>query len=115
MKIDNSDGQSRFSNSFLFQGGSKRPLLKKFYIQLKENGDNTWILASIDPSDENFDPVPSSSFNQKIKNFSKMVRSTSSVSFDLEDASPSEDQSGSIDLDDEPLQSGTGDYFCIKS
>lgn len=110
MKIDNSESQSsRFSNSFLFQGGNKRPMLKKFYIQLKENGDNLWILHSIDPSDENFEPVQSSSFNQKFKNFSKMVRSTSSVSFDFDDLSPTDEQSGSVDLDDEPLQSGTGE------
>lgn len=111
MKIDNSDSQSsRFSNSFLFQAGNKRPLLRKFYIQLKENGDNTWILSSIDPSDESFEPVQSSSFNQKFKNFSKMVRSTSAVSFDFDELSPSDEQSGSVDLDeDEPLASGTGE------
>lgn len=69
IKIDNSEIQpSRFSNSFLFtQQGNKRPLLKKFYIQLKENKDNTWILDSIDPSDEILEPAQSSSFNQKIK------------------------------------------------
>lgn len=110
MKIENSESQSsRFSNSFLFTG-NKRPLLKKFYIQLKENGDNTWILSSIDPSDEILEPPQSSSFNQKIKNFSKMVRSTSSVSFDFDDMSPSDEPSGSVDLDeDEPLASGTGE------
>lgn len=67
-KVENSETQSsRFSNSFLFQQGNKRPLQKKFYIQLKENGDNTWILDSIDPSDELFEPTQSSSFNQKFK------------------------------------------------
>lgn len=113
VKIDNSDSQSsRFSNSFLFQASNKRPMLKKFYIQLKENGDNTWILSSIDPSDEILEPdqKQSSSFNQKFKNLSKMVRSTSSVSFDFDDISQSEDPSGSVDLDeDEPLASGTGE------
>lgn len=110
MKIENSENQSsRFSNSFLFQAGNKRPMLKKFYIQLKENGDNTWILSSIDP-DDSFEPaVQSTSFNQKFKNFSKMVRSTSSFSFDFEDVSPGDDLSGSVDMDDEPLQSGTGE------
>lgn len=109
MKIDSSENQgSRFSNSFLFQGSNKhKPMLKKFYIQLKENGDNTWILSSIDPSDEIVEPTQSS-FNQKFKNLSKMVRSTSSVSFDFD--SPTDEQSGSVDLDeDEPLQSGTGE------
>ena len=111
MKIDNSDSQSsRFSNSFLFQAGNKRPMLKKFYIQLKENGDNTWILSSIDPSDESFEPVQSSSFNQKFKNFSKMVRSSSAISFDFDEPSPTDEPSGSVDLDeDEPLASGTGE------
>lgn len=109
MKIDNADTQSsRFSNSFLFQGGSKRPLMKKFYIQLKENGDNTWILSSVDPSDEVMEPVQSTSLNQKFKNFSKMVRSTSSVSFDFDDVSLTDDQSNSVD-EDEPLASGTGE------
>lgn len=108
MKIEVIDNQaSRFSNSFLFQASSRRPMLKKFYIQLKENGDSTWLLASIDPSDEIMET--SSSFNQKFKNFSKMVRSTSSVSFDLDDMSPTDDQSDSVDIDDEPLQSGTGE------
>lgn len=111
VKVDNSESQSsRFSNSFLFQAGNKRPMLKKFYIQLKENGDSTWILSSIDPSDEILEPVQSSSFNQKFKSFSKMVRSTSSVSMDFDDMSASEEQSGSVDLDeDEPLASGTGE------
>lgn len=110
MKIDNSESQSsRFSNSFLFQG-NKRPLQRKFYIQLKESGDNNWILSSIDPSDECLEPVQSTSFNQKIKNFSKMVRSTSAVSFEYDDMSPTEEPSGSVDLDeDEPLASGTGE------
>lgn len=107
-KTDNSDSQSsRFSNSFLFQAGNKRPLMKKFYIQLKESGDNTWILSSVDPSDEILE-VQSSSFNQKFKNFSKMVRSTSSVSFDIDDGSLTDDQSNSVD-EDEPLASGTGE------
>ena len=111
MKIENAEAQSsRFSNSFLFQASNKRPMLKKFYIQLKENGDNTWILSSIDPSDEILEPTQSSSFNQKFKNFSKMVRSTSSVSFDFDDLSPTDERSGSVDLDeDEPLASGTGE------
>lgn len=113
VKIDSSDSQSsRFSNSFLFQASNKRPMLKKFYIQLKENGDNTWILSSIDPSDEILeqDQKQTTSFNQKFKNLSKMVRSTSSVSFEFDDISQSEDPSGSVDLDeDEPLASGTGE------
>jgi hypothetical protein len=107
MKIDNSEmHSSRFSNSFLFTQ-NKRPLLKKFYIQLKENKDNTWILDSIDPSDEILEPTQSSSFNQKIKNISKIVRSTSIVSFDddlsADDITPTDDE------EDEPLQSGTGE------
>lgn len=128
MKIDNSETQSsRFSNSFLFTQGNKRPLLKKFYIQLKQdNKDNNWILDSIDPSDEILEPTHSSSFNQKIKvnalwylkyfmmlidtclqNISKMVRSASTTSFDLElsgdEITPTDDE------EDEPLASGTGE------
>lgn len=108
MKIDTSETQpSRFSNSFLFQS-NKRPLVKKFYIQLKENGDNSWILSSIDPFDTESEPMQSS-LNQKFKSFSKMVRSTSSISFDLDD-DITDEPSESIDLEeDEPLASGTGE------
>lgn len=107
MKIDLAEiPSSRFSNNFLFQQGSKRPLTRKFYIQLKENGDNTWILASVDPSDESFDQQ-SNSFNQKFKSFSKIVRS-GSISADFDDLSP--DEITETDLDeDEPLASGTGE------
>lgn len=109
VKIESVDGNSsRFSNSFLFQSGNKRPLLKKFYIQLKDSGsENTWILHSVDPCDDVVEQNQSSMFNQKLKNFSKMVRSTSSVSFD-DDISQSED-SVSLEVDDEPLASGTGE------
>lgn len=97
---------SRFSNNFLFQQGSKRPLQRKFYIQLKEDGDNTWILSSVDPSDESFDQQ-SNSFNQKFKSLSKIVRS-GSISADFDDLSP--DDITETDLDeDEPLASGTGE------
>lgn len=108
MKIDNSDNQSsRFSNNFLFQQGNKRPLIRKFYIQLKENGDNTWILSSVDPSDEIIEPVQSNSFNSKFKSLSKIVRSAS-ISADFDDLSP--DEITETDLDeDEPLASGTGE------
>jgi hypothetical protein len=76
-------------------------LQKKFYIQLKENGDNSWVLDSIDPSDE---VLEQSSSSFKFKNLSKIVRS-SSVSFD----ELSDDQT-ETDLDeDEPLASGTGE------
>lgn len=109
IKIDASENQpSRFSNSFLFQT-NKKPLVKKFYIQLKENGENSWILSSIDPFEENLEPMQSSSFNQKFKSFSKMVRSTSSISFDLEDDITDEpSESGDLE-EDEPLASGTGE------
>ncbi|CRL02912.1 CLUMA_CG015881, isoform A [Clunio marinus] len=110
-KVDNSESHSsRFSNSFLFQSANRRPMLKKFYVQLKENGDNTWILSSIDPSDEIVEPTPPISFNQKFKNLSKIVRSTSSVSFEFDELSPTEEASASFCSDeDEPLQSGTGE------
>jgi hypothetical protein len=108
MKIDTETQSSRFSNSFLFQQGNKRPYLKKFYIQLKENKENgTWVLDAVDPSDEILEPTPSSSFNQKIKNISKIVRSTSSISFD--DFSPDDITEMTDDDEDEPLASGTGE------
>lgn len=113
VKVENVDSQSsRFSNSFLFQTQNKRPLLKRFYVQLKDSGiENTWILSSIDPCDDQEEPVPSSSsmFNQKFKSFSKMVRSSSAVSFDFDDISQSDDPV-SLEVDeDEPLASGTGE------
>lgn len=107
MKIDNSEthSSSRFSNPFIFQQGNRRPFLKKFYIQLKENKENAWFLDSVDPSDEILEPSQSSSFNQKIKNISKIVRSSSTISFD----DLSADEYTETDDEDEPLASGTGE------
>lgn len=106
IKIDHAENQSsKFGNNFLFQQGSRKPLMRKFYIQLKENGENSWVLSSVDPSDESLEPVQSNSLNQKLKNL--IVRSAS-VSADFDDLSP--DEITETDLDeDEPLASGTGE------
>lgn len=99
-----SQNEIRLLDNLLFH--NKKPLMLKFYLQLKENGEGTWIVDSIDHSDEIVEPQPQSLLNLKIKNFSKMVRTSSTVSFDFEDLSP--DGTESAD-DDEPLLSGTGE------
>lgn len=96
-----SSNEMRFMES-LFQ--NKRPMLVKFYIQLKENGEGTWIVDSIDHSDEIVEPPQQSLL---FKNLSKMVRSASAVSIDFDDLSPTDLAAG--DSDDEPLLSGTGE------
>lgn len=90
---------------FMEQFMNKRPLMVKFYIQLKENGEGTWEVESIDPSDEIIEPAQPSMLNLKMKNFSKMVRSTSIASIDFDDLSPTDNS----EQDDEPLLSGTGE------
>lgn len=109
MKIDTAENNSsRFGNNFLFQQGNRKALMRKFYIQLKENGDNNWILSSVDPSDENLESLQSNSFNQKFSTkFSKIIRS-SSISADFDDLSPEEITETDLD-DEEPLASGTGE------
>lgn len=98
--------ETKFMDNFLFHY-NKRPMTVKFFIQLKENEEKLWIVDSID-NDEIFDHQ-GSSFNQKLKNFSKMVRSTSTVdSFEFDDLSPQDKDSIEDDGSQMEMASGTG-------
>lgn len=87
---------------------SRKTLSMTFYLQLKDSGDGSWEVSSIDPSDEIVEPT-SLAYTQTssiLKNwgiYSKMTRSTSVVS--MEDDSPNDYSSDG----DEPLLSGTGE------
>lgn len=104
-----SQNEMRIMDHFNFSG-SKKSMSQRFYLQLKDNGEGGWEVDSIDPSEEIVEPsssayAQSSSIlkNLGINSFSKMTRSTSSVS--IEDESPVDNSSDG----DEPLLSGTGD------
>lgn len=88
-----------------FFTSNKRAMLQRFYLQLKDNGSGGWEVNSIDPSEEIVEPSGQNSIlkNLGINSFTKMVRSTSTVS--IEDDSPTDYSSDG----DEPLLSGTGE------
>lgn len=88
-----------------FFTGSKKAMLQRFYLQLKDSGDGGWEVNSIDPSEEIIEPGGQNSIlkNLGINSFSKMGRSTSIAS--IEDDSPTDYSSDG----DEPLLSGTGE------
>lgn len=105
-----SQNEIRLMDHFNFSG-SKRSMSQRFYLQLKDNGEGGWEVDSIDPSEEIVEPsssayAQSSSIlkNLGINSFSKMTRSTSTVSIE-QDESPIDYSSDG----DEPLLSGTGD------
>ncbi|KAJ6641996.1 Rab GTPase-activating protein 1 [Pseudolycoriella hygida] len=84
----------------------KKTMLTRFYLQLKDNGENGWEVNSIDPSEEIIEPTSGQGSilkNLGINHFSRMVRSTSNVSID--DDTPTDYSSDG----DEPLLSGTGE------
>lgn len=82
---------------------NKRPLMQKFYLQLRDTAEGTWEVESIDHSDEIVEPPQPSLLN--FKSLSKMVRSSSTISMDFDDLSPTDYSSDG----DEPLISGTGE------
>lgn len=100
-----SQSEIRIMDHFFATGGSKKTMLQRFYLQLKENGEGGWVVNSIDPSEEIIEPPNQNSIlkNLGINSFSRMVRSTSAVS--IEDDSPTDYSSDG----DEPLLSGTGE------
>lgn len=100
-----SQSEMRIMDHFFATGGSKKAMLQRFYLQLKENGEGGWVVNSIDPSEEIIEPPNQNSIlkNLGINSFSRMVRSTSAVS--IEDDSPTDYSSDG----DEPLLSGTGE------
>uniref|UniRef100_A0A336LY84 CSON008111 protein n=1 Tax=Culicoides sonorensis TaxID=179676 RepID=A0A336LY84_CULSO len=98
-----SQNESRLMDNLLL---SKRPLLQKFYLQLKDSA-GSWEVQSIDPSEEIIEVSQATSLRAFTKNLSKMVRSQSALSFDFDDISLIEGDCGSDG--DEPLLSGTGE------
>uniref|UniRef100_A0A182WJI3 Rab-GAP TBC domain-containing protein n=1 Tax=Anopheles minimus TaxID=112268 RepID=A0A182WJI3_9DIPT len=89
---------------------NKRPLLLHFYLTLRENGEGTWEVDSIDHSDEIVEPqAPSAtsslSLNFNFKNWT--FRNSASVQSmqDFDEPSPTDYSSDG----DEPLLSGTGE------
>ncbi|XP_055606952.1 rab GTPase-activating protein 1-like isoform X2 [Uranotaenia lowii] len=84
---------------------NKRLLMMHYYLTLKESGEGTWKVESIDHSDEIVEPSqpPSLSLNLNFKTWSfKTSASVQSMEFD--DSSPDYSSDG-----DEPLLSGTGE------
>lgn len=82
---------------------NKRLLTMQYYLTLKEGGDGSWNVESIDHSDEIVEqPAPSLYLNL---NFKTWMRTSASVqSMDFDDSSPDYSSDG-----DEPLLSGTGE------
>lgn len=101
--------EMRLMDHFIFSGG-KKSIAQRFYLQLKDNGEGSWEVSSIDPLEDIVEPVASSANSSSIlrnfgiNSFAKMTRSTSAVSME-QDESPVDYSSDG----DEPLLSGTGD------
>lgn len=101
--------EMRLMDHFSFSG-SKKSMMQRFYLQLKDSGEGSWEVVSIDPSDEIIEKSTSGSGqssllkNFGINSFSKMVRSTSAVSIEQDDSADEYSSDG-----DEPLLSGTGE------
>uniref|UniRef100_A0A182XYL0 Rab-GAP TBC domain-containing protein n=1 Tax=Anopheles stephensi TaxID=30069 RepID=A0A182XYL0_ANOST len=89
---------------------NKRPLLLHFYLTLRENGEGTWEVDSIDHSDEIVEPQAPSATSSLSLNFnfkSWTFRNSASVQSmqDFDEPSPTDYSSDG----DEPLLSGTGE------
>uniref|UniRef100_A0A182QBR8 Rab-GAP TBC domain-containing protein n=1 Tax=Anopheles farauti TaxID=69004 RepID=A0A182QBR8_9DIPT len=85
---------------------NKRPLLLHFYLTLRENGEGTWEVESIDHSDEIVEPQATSSLNFYFKNWTfRTSASVQSMQEVFDDPSPTDYSSDG----DEPLLSGTGE------
>ncbi|XP_058123223.1 rab GTPase-activating protein 1 [Anopheles ziemanni] len=97
---------------------NKRPLLLHYYLTLRENGEGTWEVDSINHSDEIVDPpaaagggsasaaASSLSLNFNFKNWTfRNSTSVQSMQEEFEDVSPVDCSSDG----DEPLLSGTGE------
>ncbi|XP_059620211.1 rab GTPase-activating protein 1-like isoform X2 [Phlebotomus argentipes] len=92
----------RFIENWL---NKKSNLVMRYYLQLKKNGEGMWVVASVDRSEEIAETNTQPSILRfSINNLSKMVRSTSAVSFEQEDSPTDYSSDG-----DEPLLSGTGE------
>lgn len=76
-----------------------------FFLHVIQNVEGNWVVASIDRSEEIAETNTQPSILRfSINNLSKMVRSTSAVSFEQEDSPTDYSSDG-----DEPLLSGTGE------
>lgn len=101
--------EMRLMDHFNFSG-SKKSIAQRFYLQLKDNGEGSWEVSSIDPLEDIVEPAASSTNSSSIlRNFginslAKMTRSTSAVSIEQDDSPVDYSSDG-----DEPLLSGTGD------
>lgn len=99
----------RIMDHFNFSG-NKKSMLQRFYLQLKDSGEGSWEVVSIDPTGEIIEQAtPSGTQSALLKNlgissFSKMVRSTSAISIEQDDSADEYSSDG-----DEPLLSGTGE------
>lgn len=99
-----SQNESRLMDNLLL---SKRPLLQKFYLQLKDNA-GSWEVQSIDPSEEIVDQQPASlrNFTRSLSKVTgQMIGRSQSM---IEDFDEFSEEEGSPDTD-EPLLSGTGE------
>uniref|UniRef100_A0A1L8DVR7 Putative ypt/rab gtpase activating protein n=1 Tax=Nyssomyia neivai TaxID=330878 RepID=A0A1L8DVR7_9DIPT len=97
-----SQSELRFIENWL---NKKSSLVLRYYLQLKKNAEGNWVVASIDRSEEIVEANTQPSILRfSINNLSKMVRSTSAVSFEQEDSPTDYSSDG-----DEPLLSGTGE------
>uniref|UniRef100_A0A1B0CC10 Putative rab gtpase-activating protein 1-like isoform x1 n=1 Tax=Lutzomyia longipalpis TaxID=7200 RepID=A0A1B0CC10_LUTLO len=100
--IIQSQNELRFIENWL---NKKSSLVLRYYLQLKKNAEGNWVVASIDRSEEIVEANTQPSILRfSINNLSKMVRSTSAVSFEQEDSPTDYSSDG-----DEPLLSGTGE------
>lgn len=99
----------RIMDHFNFSS-SKKTMTQRFYLQLKDSGEGSWEVSSIDPSEEIVETTSSGGAQSSLlKNFginsiSKMVRSTSAISIEQDDSATEYSSDG-----DEPLLSGTGE------
>lgn len=94
-----SQSEMRLMDHFI----SKRPMMLRYYLQLKKTDEANWEVSSIDPCEEILEQTQPSYFLKfGMNNLSRIVRSASIVS--IEDDCPTDYSSDG----DEPLLSGTG-------
>lgn len=102
-----SQNEIRLMDHFNFSN-NKKSMAQRFYLQLKDSGEGSWEVSSIDPSEEIVEATANTMQSSLLKNFgsniSKMVRSTSAISIEQDDSAGEYSSDG-----DEPLLSGTGE------
>lgn len=84
---------------------NKRLLVMHYYLTLKESGEGSWTVESIDHSDEIVEPQPPTSLSLNLNFKTWTFKTSASVqSMEFDDSSPDYSSDG-----DEPLLSGTGE------